>query len=159
MGGVEDKTMTRFKTNTTENYSKPTRVNNVYRGQKKLRKPKMKNQSEDKIITATEDRIIRNIKKFFEREEEDYYKPVRVGNFYSNNYVEYENNGDRNKTLSIEECLGEIKPYLKDINKFKKSDTWKIQLAIAIKLVSSKDTDEERVIHSKSDNIEIMIYG
>ena len=57
----------------------------MYRGQKKLRKP---NQSEDNIITATEDRIIRNVNKFFEREEEDYYKPVRVGNFYSSNYVE-----------------------------------------------------------------------
>ena len=28
---------------------------------------------------------------------------------------------------------------------------------IAINITSSKDTDEERVMHSKSDNIEIMI--
>ena len=35
-------------------------------------------------------------------EEKHYYKPVRVGNSWSNNYVEYESNGDRNKTLSIE---------------------------------------------------------
>ena len=27
-------------------------------------------------------------------------KPVRVNNFWSNNYIEYESNGDMNKTLS-----------------------------------------------------------
>ena len=32
------------------------------------------------------------------------------------------------------------------------SDTWKIQLKIAINLISSKDAEEERVIHSKSSN-------
>ena len=36
-------------------------------------------------------------------EEKNYYKPVRVGNFWSNNYIEYESNGDRNKALSVEE--------------------------------------------------------
>ena len=60
-------------------------------------------------------------------------KPVTVGNFWSNNHIEYESDDDRNKTLSIEEYLEEIKPYLKDItNNFKKSDKWKIQLTIAI---------------------------
>ena len=43
------------------------------------------------------------------------------------------------------------------INNLKKSGTWKIQLKIANKFVSSIDNDEERVMHSKSDNIEIMI--
>ena len=51
---------------------------------------------------------------FFEHETEIYYKPVRVGNFWSNNYIEYENNGDRSKTLSIEEYLKKIRPFLKD---------------------------------------------
>ena len=37
-----------------------------------------------------------------------------------------------------------------------KSDTWKIQLTIAINFISSKDVDEKRVIHSKSDDIELM---
>ena len=40
---------------------------------------------------------------------------------------------------------------------FKKPDTWKIQLTIAINFVSHKETDEERVMYSKSDNLEIMI--
>ena len=36
---------------------------------------------------------------------ENYYKPVRVGNFWSNNYIEYKSNGDKNKTLSVKEYL------------------------------------------------------
>ena len=44
------------------------------------------------------------------------------------------------------------------INYLKKSNTWKIQLTIAINCISSKDTDEERVMHSKGDNMEFMIY-
>ena len=31
-------------------------------------------------------------------------------------------------------------------------------MAIAINFAYSKDTDEERVMHSKSDNVEILIY-
>ena len=50
-----------------------------------------------------------------------------------------------------------MRPYLKDINNLKKSETCKIQLTIAINFISSKDNDEEHVMHSKSDNIEIMI--
>ena len=44
------------------------------------------------------------------------------------------------------------------INDLKKSDTWKIQPTIAINFISSKDTYKEHVMHSKSDNMEIMIY-
>ena len=36
-------------------------------------------------------------------------------------------------------------------------DTWKIQLTIEINFISSKDNDEERVMHSYSDKIEIVI--
>ena len=49
--------------------------------------------------------MIRDIRNFFEHKEEDYYKPVRVACFWSNNYIEYESNGDRNKKLSIERYL------------------------------------------------------
>ena len=46
---------------------------------------------------------------------------------------------------------------MKDIiNKLKNSETWKIQLTIAINFISSKGNVEERLIHSKGDNIEIM---
>ena len=60
--------------------------------------------------------------------------------------------------LSFEEYLNKIRSYLKDIiNNIKKSGTWKIQLTMAINFISSIDNDEERVMHSKSDNIEIMV--
>ena len=106
------------------------------------------------------DRIPRDIRNLFEHEEggESYYKIIRTSNFWSNSYIEYESKGDRNKTLSVEKYLNKIKPYLKYItNNFKKSDTQKIKLRIASNFISSKDNDEERVMHSKSDNIEIMI--
>ena len=35
---------------------------------------------------------------------------------------------------------------------------WKIQLTMAINFISSKDNDEERVMHSKSYHIEFLIY-
>ena len=58
----------------------------------------------------------------------------------------------------MEEYLQKIRPYLKDItNNLKKSDSRKTQLTIANKFISSIDNDEEQVMHSKCDNIEIMI--
>ena len=106
---------------------------------------------------AMRNQIIRYIRSIFEYEE-DYYKPVTAGNFWSNSYIEYNSDGDRNKTLSVEEYCNKIKPYLKNVIKnLKKSDTWKIQLTIAINFISSKDNDEKCVMHSKRDNIEIMI--
>ena len=93
-----------------------------------------------------------------EHEDEDYDKQVRVDNLWSINYTEYESNSNRNKTLTVEEYLNKIRQYLKDIiNDIKKSDAWKIQLTIATNFISSKDNDEEHVMHSKSDNVEIMI--
>ena len=43
------------------------------------------------------------------------------------------------------------------INNLKKSKTWKIQLTISINFNCSNDNNEECVMHSKSDNKEIMI--
>ena len=52
-----------------------------------------------------------------------------------------------------------IRPYLIDmINDHKTQSEWKIKLTAAIKLISPKpDSDETRIMHAKSDNIEIMI--
>ena len=72
-------------------------------------------------------------------------------------YIEYKRKADR-ETLSDDKYLNEIRLHLMDIiNNLKKSDTWKIQSAIAINFISSKDNDEERVMHSKSDDTLIMI--
>ena len=39
------------------------------------------------------------------------------------------------------------------------SGTWKIQLTVAISFISSKDTEEECVMHSMSDNIKLTSYN
>ena len=70
--------------------------------------------------------------------------------------IEYESNGDRNKTHSAAEYPNKIRPFLnllqffKDIiNTLEKSDTWKIQLTRTINFISSIDNYEECVMHSK----------
>ena len=94
----------------------------------------------------------------YEEKEENYYEPVRVSNFWRNNYIKYKSNGDINEILSVEEYLNKIRPYLKvTVNNLKKSDTWTIQLTIANNFISSLDNVKEHVMHSKSDNIDIMI--
>ena len=50
-----------------------------------------------------------------------------------------------------------IRPYLSDIiNDHKTQGEWKTHLTLAINIISSKDSDETRIMHSESDNIEIM---
>ena len=72
---------------------------------------------------AIKDRIIRDIRNLFDHGEKDCYKPVNVGNFWINNYIEHGSNSDINQTLLVEEYLNKIRPYLKDIiNDLKKFD-------------------------------------
>ena len=106
-------------------------------------------------------RIIRDIRTLFEQQEEkDYYKPKRVSNFWNNYYIEHESNSDKNRNLSLDEYLYKIKPYMRNIIiDLQNSDTWKNQLTIAINFISSKDAEEERVIHSRSNNIKFISYN
>ena len=55
------------------------------------------------LTKAIKDKMLEHITNLFQYEEENYYKPVRVSNFQSDNYIDYESNGDRNKTLLVEE--------------------------------------------------------
>ena len=94
----------------------------------------------------------------YESDKKDYYKPVRIGNAFSSNYIEYESNGDKDKTLFIDDYLDMIRQYLTDIiNDRKSQGEWNIQLTMEINFISSKDSNETRTMHTKSDNIEIMI--
>ena len=113
----------------------------MYGSGNKPSKLKIQEQSEDNIIKnlrnifklkkgnkSIKDRIIRYIKTIFKQQKEYYYKPVRIGNFWKNNYIEYESSGGKNKNLSVKEYFKEIKPYLRDkIINLQKSNTWKIQ--------------------------------
>ena len=66
----------------------------------------------------------------------------------SNNYIEYEIKGDRNKTKSVENNLDKITQYLKNIiNHLKKSDTLKIPLTIENHFIFTIDNDKECLMH------------
>ena len=43
------------------------------------------------------------------------------------------------------------------MNDLKKFDTWSIQLTITVQIISSKVSEEECMMHSKIDNVEITI--
>ena len=105
------------------------------------------------------DGIITDIRILFEQEK-DYYELKRVIKFWKINYIKYESNGDKNRNLPYDEYLNKIGTYLRNIIiNLQNSDTWKIQLTIAINFISSKDTEEERVMHLNSDNVEFTSYN
>ena len=88
----------------------------------KLKKKNTKIKDKLKTIKITGD-----IRTLFEQEEEDYYKPKRVSNFWNNNYIEHESNV-KNNNLSLDEYLNKIKPYLNNILiDLQDYDAWQIQ--------------------------------
>ena len=58
--------------------------------------------------------MLRDIRTLYESNE-DYCKPMGTSNAFSSNYIEYESNGDKDKPLSIEEYLNEIRLYLNNL--------------------------------------------
>ena len=71
---------------------------------------KKRNQLKIKFLEMLE--ILLDMKK---KEKIIINQPIRVSNFWSNKYIEYESKDDRNKTLSVRNYLNKIRPY-----------TWKI---------------------------------
>ena len=94
-------------------------------------------------------RITGGINALFEKQEIDYHKPVRVCKFQNNNYIEYKSDGEKNKNLSVKEYLNEIKPYLGDIiiN----------HSTITINFISSKDVEQENLMHLKEREYRIYV--
>ena len=125
----------------------------------KLKKKKKRKKKHNKNVIK--DGIIRGIRTLFELEkEEDYLETKRLSNFWNNNYIRYESNSDKNRTLSLDEYLDKFNFYFRNmIINLQNSDTQKIQLIIAINFISSKDSEEERVMHSSSDNIKFTTYS
>ena len=101
---------------------------------------------------------IRDIGNFFDEVDEDYYKPINTKSSFNGNYIEYESKGDKYKNLSPKEYLDMISPYLSDmLNDNKPRREWKIKLTMSINFISSKDSDETHNLHTKSNNIEVMM--
>ena len=107
--------------------------------------------------------------------DEDYYKPIITNSAFNDSYIQYESKGNKDKILTPSKYLDMITPYLRDIInnhktqgewrvhsdntiiKHKTQSEWKIQLTMAINFISSKDSDETRTMHAKSNNVEIMM--
>ena len=84
------------------------------------------------------------------------YKPILIRTEFENNYLEYRSEGSF--SLTFTEYLNLIKPYLADlINEKKNKGEWKLQLTAKISFVSLKpDSDETRLMHTRSNNEETM---
>ena len=107
--------------------------------------------------------------------DEDYYKPIIARGAFNSSDIQYESKGDKGKNLLIKEYLNMIKGYLSNlINDHKTrglaryhsgnktwveetSSEWKIQLTMEINFISSKDSDETGAMHTKSNNVQIMM--
>ena len=60
--------------------------------------------------------------------------------------------------MSPKEYLDMIRPYLSDmIINYKIQGEWKIKLTISINFISSNGSDETRNLHTKSNDIEIVM--
>ena len=89
--------------------------------------------------------------------EEDYYKPTEVKSAFDGNYVLYESRGDKDAKLALSEYFNKIKPYLKDMaDDYKSKGEWKIQITMRIIFISFIDKNETQIMHTESDNVEIM---
>ena len=80
------------------------------------------------------------------------YKQKKITGTYHNNYVQCISAGG-GEELSIMEYLEKIRPYLCDL---KISGKWKIYLPMEMNSMSSKGSNEKCLVHSKSDNKDIM---
>ena len=102
-------------------------------------------------------RGIKNVHNLFKLSiGKDYYKPILVKIGYNNNYIQYESKGD--KILTLKKYLALIEQYLRElINYYKNKGEWKLQLIAEISFISLKPgSDETRIMHTRSDNEEIM---
>ena len=85
-----------------------------------------------------DDRVLRDIRSFSESKE-DYHKPMRTGNGFSSNYIKYENNGNKEKTILINDYLDKIEPYLNGLmDNHRTQGERETQLTMAINFILLK---------------------
>ena len=82
-------------------------IKNVFRRRKEIDNSTIKDITKKKENETIKDRIIRDIKSLFEQEN-DYYKPIRVGNLWNDSFIEYESNSD--KKNQYKNILMKLKP-------------------------------------------------
>ena len=90
-------------------------------------------------------------------DENSYYKPVEVKSAFSSNYILYESDADKIRSLSVSEYLSKIRPYLYDlIKEYSINGSWEIQLSAKLSFISLTDSTVRQTLHSKRDNVEIL---
>ena len=82
-------------------------IKNIFRRRKEIDNSTIKDITKKKENETIKDRIIRDIKSLFEQEN-DYYKPIRVGNLWNDSFIEYESNSD--KKNQYKNILMKLKP-------------------------------------------------
>ena len=101
---------------------------------------------------------------------------MKTNSAFNGDYTEYQSKGDKDKNLSPKEYLDMIRPYLSDLindhktpkklrvhtrNEVIDYETQygerKIELTMSINFIFSKDSDKIRNMHTKSNNIEIIM--
>ena len=83
-----------------------------------------------------------------------------ISGAFSDNFVEYQGNVNRDRSISTARYLNNIREHLKKlIEDKKKSGEWKIQLIVKINFISSRNVVQSRDRYSKSDSFEIMMGG
>ena len=82
-------------------------IKNIFRLRKEIDNSAIKDITKKKENETIKDRIIRDIKSLFEQEN-NYYKPIRVGNLWNDSFIEYESNSD--KKNQYENILMKLKP-------------------------------------------------
>ena len=82
-------------------------IKNIFRLRKEIDNSAIKGITKKKENETIKDRIIRDIKSLFEQEN-NYYKPIRVGNLWNDSFIEYESNSD--KKNQYKNILMKLKP-------------------------------------------------
>ena len=115
---------------------------------------KINNNNNNNNNKNTNDDFIENTRDLFSILD---YEPVLIKPGFDGNYLEYMSNG--NNSLSFDEYLELLKPYLNDlINLYKTKGEWKLQLSAEIFFVSQKPgSDEARIMYTRSTSEEIII--
>ena len=129
-------------------------LKNIGRYLKRLKKDLEKLQKNQYNITYRLDYI------FNELNRENYFEPKEIKSAFDGSYILYESRGDKDgkdAKLALWEYFDKIKPYLRDmIDNHKAKGECKIQLVMRLIFVSFIDANDTLVMHTKSDNIEIM---
>ena len=146
---------------------------NLYKIKNEKKPSESKIKETERNLTELEENLFKT-NKYYDYDDIE-YRGIMAGGAFNGSCIQYESKGDKGKNISIKEYLNVIKPYLSDVINYHKthglvryysgnkiwveetSSEWKIQLTMAIDFISSKDFDETRTMHTKSNNVEIMM--